>query len=106
MSTEFLPPLAPIQLLNPTEALRASSPVAALAPRAVDFGSLVSDGLAQADQGLRASQVDLQRLAEGDVGSVHELMVRLEESRLALQVVLQVRNRLLESYQELTRMQI
>ncbi|HRI55462.1 MAG TPA: flagellar hook-basal body complex protein FliE [Anaerolineae bacterium] len=107
MSSEFLPALVPVQLPNVAEVLRATpsgTPMAG-APTA-SFGSMVSEGLSQVDRGLQASQVDLQRLAQGDVGSVHELMVRLEESRLALQVVLQVRNRLLESYQELSRMQI
>jgi len=107
MSSEFLPALVPIQMPNATEVLRATAPSAPMgtAPTA-NFGSLVSEGLAQVDRGLQASQIDLQRLAAGDAGSVHELMVRLEESRLALQVVLQVRNRLLESYQELSRMQL
>ena len=33
-------------------------------------------------------------------------MVRLEESRISMQLVLQVRNRLLDAYQELMRLQV
>jgi flagellar hook-basal body complex protein FliE len=33
-------------------------------------------------------------------------MVRLEESRMSFQLVMQVRNRALEAYQELMRMQV
>ena len=55
---------------------------------------------------LLASQVDLQRLATGDADNVHDIMVRLEESRIALQLMLQVRNRVLEAYQDVMRMQI
>jgi flagellar hook-basal body complex protein FliE len=70
------------------------------------FASMVGEGLAQTDGGLRLVQADLQRLAAGDAPSLHQLMVRLEESRIAMQLVLQVRNRLLDAYQELSRMQV
>ena len=113
MSTEFLPPIAPLPALAP-----AAGPMGALSPidssaaampsdgAASVFGTAVTKGLQQVDGSLQASQVDLQRLAAGDVSSLHQVMVRLEESRLSMQLVLQVRNRLLESYQELVRMQV
>ena len=65
-----------------------------------------SDGLRQVSEQLQTSQVDLQRLASGDVGNLHQVMIRLEESRISFQLMLQVRNRLLESYQEVMRMQV
>jgi flagellar hook-basal body complex protein FliE len=73
---------------------------------AVPFGRLVSDGLQEVNRRLLASQVDLQGLALGDTHNLHEVMVRLEESRLALQLMLQVRSRVLEAYQEVMRMQV
>lgn len=70
------------------------------------FMQRVADGLQEVNSQLLASQVDLQRLAAGDADSVHDIMVRLEESRIALQLMLQVRNRVLEAYQDVMRMQI
>lgn len=70
------------------------------------FGELVRDGLAQVDRQLQASQADLQRLAVGNVESLHEVMIRMEESRLSFQLMLQVRNRLLEAYQDVMRTQV
>jgi len=80
----------------------AAAPVASGA----DFGAQVAQGLQELNQQLLASQVDLQRLAAGETANLHEVMVRLEESRIALQLALQVRNRALEAYQDLMRMQI
>ena len=37
---------------------------------------------------------------------VHELMIALEVSKLQLQMLVEVRNRVVEGYQELTRMQV
>jgi flagellar hook-basal body complex protein FliE len=70
------------------------------------FGEFFSQGLAQVNESLIASQTDLQRLATGDVQNLHQIMIRLEESRLSFQLMMQVRNRLLESYQDVMKMQI
>jgi flagellar hook-basal body complex protein FliE len=70
------------------------------------FGNMVSQGLAQVNDQLLASQAGLQRLATGDVQNLHQVMIQLEESRLSFQLMLQVRNRLLEAYQDVMKMQI
>lgn len=70
------------------------------------FGTLISEGLQDLNQKLMTSEVALQRLAAGDTQNLHQLMIRLEESRLALQLGLQVRNRVLEAYQDVSRMQV
>jgi flagellar hook-basal body complex protein FliE len=86
-------PAAPIR----SEAAAASGP---------SFMQRVTEGMQEVNTQLLASQVDLQRLATGDADNVHDIMVRLEESRIALQLMLQVRNRVLEAYQDVMRMQI
>lgn len=73
---------------------------------AVPFANLVVQGLEQVNERLRVSQSDLQGLALGEPVELHDVMRRLEESRIALQLVLQVRNRVLEAYQDLMRMQL
>jgi flagellar hook-basal body complex protein FliE len=102
MSTDFIPPLtaiaAPLEPALPGIG-RAAGPAAG-------FTTVVSEGLAQVERSVQASQGDLRALAAGDVSNLHQVMVRLEESRLSMQLMLQVRNRLLESYQEVMRMQV
>lgn len=70
------------------------------------FGKLVAEGLEKVNEQLKVSQADLQQLALGETQNLHEVMVRLEESRIAFQLMLQVRNRALEAYQEVMRMQV
>ena len=81
----------------------ASLPVAAPAGQ---FGDMVNQGLAGVNQQLLVSQTDLQQLAAGDVQNLHQVMIRLEESRLSFQLLLQVRNRLLEAYQDVMKRQV
>ena len=73
---------------------------------AAGFGNMVSQGLGEVNQQLMASQTDLQQLATGNIQNLHQVMIRLEESRLSFQLLLQVRNRLLEAYQDVMKMQV
>ncbi|MFZ6778056.1 flagellar hook-basal body complex protein FliE [Undibacterium sp. Ji83W] len=93
------------QFIAPSAIASIEPPANAAAP-AQSFGNMVSQGLAQVNEQLQTSQTDLQALATGDVQNLHQVMIRMEESRLSFQLMLQVRNRLLESYQDIMKMQI
>jgi flagellar hook-basal body complex protein FliE len=58
------------------------------------------DGLQDKRDDLTASMV------RGDQVEVHDVMVGAEEAQLAFELLLEVRNKLLESYQEIMRMQV
>jgi flagellar hook-basal body complex protein FliE len=73
-------------------------------------GSAFATWLAQGIENINGSLLKADAaLAQGAVdGSQppHQVMLALEEARLSFQLALQVRNRLLEGYQELMRMQV
>lgn len=52
------------------------------------------------------SEVMLQDLATGKTDNIHHVMLALEDAKLSLQMALQVRNKVVEGYQEILRMQI
>jgi flagellar hook-basal body complex protein FliE len=81
-------------------------PATATEATGMPFGQLVADGMQGLNSQLKASEAELQRLALGEAPNLHEVMVRLEESRISFQLMLQVRNRMLEAYQDVMRMQI
>jgi len=45
-------------------------------------------------------------LASGQMDNLHSVMIDLEKADVALQFTLQVRNRIIEAYQEIMRMQL
>lgn len=90
----FLPP-------GGVDAAAASS-----ATGAVPFAQLVSNGLGSVNQQMVGSQQDLQRLALGDAQNLHQIMIQLEETRISFQLMMQVRTRLLEAYQDVMKMPI
>lgn len=116
--SEFLPVEALAALSPQARAMAAqaqslvnaapSAATASLASSASDgsFGQLVADGLTKVNGQLVSSQVDLQKLALGDAQNLHQVMIGLEESRLSFQLMMQVRSRLLEAYQDIMKMPI
>ncbi len=70
------------------------------------FSNLVAEGIGQVNEQLMTGQVQLQQLASGAPVNLHQVMIGLEESRMSFQLLMQVRNRLLEGYQEVMRMQL
>lgn len=70
------------------------------------FSQLVSQGLQGINEQLMVNQKDLQALASGKVDNLHDVMIRLEESRVSFQLMMQVRARLLEAYQDIMKMQV
>ncbi|MDQ8033154.1 MAG: flagellar hook-basal body complex protein FliE [Bordetella sp.] len=75
---------------------------------AATFPAMVSQGLvqglSQVNGQLIGSQQALQKFALGEGGSLHQMMIDMEESRMSFQLMLQVRTRLLEAYQDLMKM--
>jgi flagellar hook-basal body complex protein FliE len=86
---------------------------AALAPTAsasaapaADFAQLIGDGLAKLDTGLQAADTQLRSLAAGKDVAMHDVMISMEQARMNLMFMVEVRNRVVEAYQELMRMQL
>ena len=103
----FLAPVEALPSLAPTASPQLAAPSAPQGTSATAaFGDLVSRGLQQVNEQLIGSQAALQTAAAGGTENLHQLMIRLEEARLSFQLLLQVRNRVLESYQELMRRQV
>lgn len=80
--------------------------VAKTAVVSAGFSEWLGAGVERADAGLKAADSELRTLAAGDGGSPHEVMILMEEARMNLMLLVEVRNRVVEAYQELARMQL
>ena len=70
------------------------------------FKQVLQDALARVnDLQLKAGDASRQ-FASGESENLHELMIALEEAKVTLQFTIEVRNRAIEAYQELSRMQV
>jgi flagellar hook-basal body complex protein FliE len=71
-----------------------------------DFGNQLSTSLDQLDQMQRAADESSKLAATGDVASIEAHMAALTEVQLATQLTVAVRNRAVESFNEIMRMQL
>lgn len=72
----------------------------------LDFGTILKDKLSEVnDKQLNADDLSTQFIEGGDV-SVDQVMLGAEEAKMSLQMAVQVRNKIVDAYQELNRMQI
>jgi flagellar hook-basal body complex protein FliE len=111
MATEMIASLSNITAPEPAQVATAvmgtrNDTGVAGASSSSTFGNIFSDGLKQVNQQLMTSQADLQGLALGNVENLHHVMIRLEESRISFQLMMQIRSRMLEAYQDVMKMQI
>ncbi|ADL51457.1 flagellar hook-basal body complex protein FliE [Clostridium cellulovorans] len=72
----------------------------------VDFLSVLEDKLGD----VNSKQVDAynvqQSFIAGDETDIHKVMISMEEAKISLDLAVQVRNKLLEAYQEISRIQL
>jgi flagellar hook-basal body complex protein FliE len=81
-------------------------PTSTVQPGNVGFEKMVTDlvGEVTAKQADAANSVN--GLMSGKNVSLHQTMIAMEEASISFQLMVEVRNKLLESYQELMRMQL
>ena len=48
----------------------------------------------------------VKKFLTGDVQDVHTVVIAMEEAKLSMQMAVEVRNKLVEAYQEISRMQV
>lgn len=78
----------------------------AAAPQAgtPDFGEVLMAGLRGVDQKVASADKLVQQFAIDDSVPVHQVTMALAEARMSVEIAMQVRSRLVESYRELMNM--
>jgi flagellar hook-basal body complex protein FliE len=68
------------------------------------FSAFLSDALEQVNQAQVESAKLADKFAAGQIEDIHQVMIASQKSSLMLQMTMQVRNKVIESYQEIMRM--
>jgi flagellar hook-basal body complex protein FliE len=70
------------------------------------FAELLQQGLQSVGQDMQVAEHAMTDLAAGKPVELHDVMISLERARISVQTFVQVRNKLVEAYQDLMRMQL
>lgn len=75
-------------------------------PAGTGFGDILTAGMKQVESKLATADDLVRQFALDDSVPVHKVTYALEEARLSVELAMQVRTRLVETYRELMNMQL
>ncbi|MCB2214698.1 flagellar hook-basal body complex protein FliE [Desulfofustis glycolicus] len=71
-----------------------------------DFTSFLENSIDQVNQAMSRGDRSIEMLHSGQAQSLHEVMIAVEEADISLRMFVQIRNKALQAYEEIMRMQI
>ncbi len=93
-----------LQQLSPS--LDLTTPGAAPSSGSASFSNVLGGFVQEVSDKQAAAGEAVTGLLSGKNVSLHQTMIAMEEASVSFQLMVEVRNRLLDSYQELMRMQV
>lgn len=70
------------------------------------FGDAVGDALKALETLQRDADAQSAQLAAGESVEIHDVMLAYDRASISMQLAVQVRNKLVEAYQDIMRMQV
>lgn len=70
------------------------------------FGKVLGDSLKQVNSLQHEADQAIQSLASGGTTTLHDTMLAIQKAELSFKLMMQVRNKIVEAYQEVLRMQV
>jgi len=70
------------------------------------FRSALSDAIDEINKLQLKADEAISRVQLGSTGSIHEAIISIEKAGISFQTMMQVRNKILDAYQEIMRMQV
>jgi len=96
-------PASELQQLNTDVPVQGSQSSSSTGP---GFENMLGDLVHEVSQKQAVASDAVSGLMSGKNVSLHQTMISMEEANISFQMMVEVRNKLLDSYQELMRMQV
>jgi flagellar hook-basal body complex protein FliE len=96
--------ITPVQALQPAQSVHSVQPLRPAGKSEGAFEKLLGDVSKDLGRLQDNAADEVAKLAEGKTDNVHQVMIALGKSEVAFNYMLEVRNRVLESYKEIMRM--
>ncbi|MTI86491.1 MAG: flagellar hook-basal body complex protein FliE [Balneolaceae bacterium] len=70
------------------------------------FADMLTKAIDGVDQSMKSSEQNMQDYVSGKTDNVHDVMISMQKAQLSFQMMIEVRNKAIETYNEISRMQI
>ena len=71
-----------------------------------NFGNIIKESIAKTAEAEQQGNQAIEGLASGQARNLHEVMISVEKADISLKMLVQFRNKALQAYEEVMRMQI
>jgi len=70
------------------------------------FGSTLKDAVGKVNELQKTADLKMQKLATGESSNLSEVMIAAEKADIAVKLMVSVRNKMIDAYQEIMKMQV
>ena len=70
------------------------------------FLEILKNDISELNSQINSSEAELRSFALGETDNLHHLMLTMEKSKLQFELFMQVRNKVIDGYKEILRMQV
>lgn len=74
--------------------------------RSESFKNMLMDAINKVNNYEKENEIYSMKIATGELDNIHEAMIAAQKADISMQFMLQVRNKVLDAYREIMRMQI
>ncbi len=71
-----------------------------------DFAKVLKEALEKVNEQQKKAEKMADDYAAGKISNIHEVIIEAEKASIALRLTVEVRNRIVEAYREIMRMQL
>ena len=70
------------------------------------FGAVLKDAISTVNELHKQSNQEIEKLMTGESEDLHNTVIAMQNADLSFQMMMQVRNKIVQAYQEIIRMQV
>ena len=100
-------PIESISLFSPTQINPVSTTSKLSSAEAqTEFGDFLKTAIQSVNESQQASDIATEKLINGGDIELHDVMIASQKASITLNTTLEIRNKVVEAYQEIMRMQV
>jgi flagellar hook-basal body complex protein FliE len=97
---------SPVSLIQQTAAVQDAAFEPAAAPKGTGFGQVVDSAIRSVEASRQEADKAVAAFLDGTGGELHSTILATQRAELQFQLFLQCRNKLVQAYQEVMRVQV
>ncbi|MDD3693121.1 MAG: flagellar hook-basal body complex protein FliE [Oscillospiraceae bacterium] len=95
--------IAPLSSISPAELIQKQAPANEVEGVGASFKDMLSGLIENVNEADRVAKNDILKIASGNADDLHTIMINAEKAEIATLMAVQVRNKILDAYNEIMR---